>query len=112
PFLELALPEAPAIEVEAPDRWRVDDRSLNLDLERLEVGAPDAKQWGAHQALRAGVVRVWSLAWLNRLPELFAGHPDEVSITVRGDRPLPILALLDTIDLLEATRRAYGLGSP
>jgi ATP-dependent DNA helicase RecQ len=124
PFFERALPEPEPLEAPrpGPEHWRLGGAPVGVDaLEALQASprwalAQARRQglavrrgdpaWGRWLALGPAALRLWSAAWLARLG---AEGPGELRVRVRGDQPLPVLALFDSLELLEAVRRLYGL---
>lgn len=124
PFFERAMPDSAALDAPkpGPEHWRLGGAPVTVDaLEALQASSRwtlvQAKRqgiavrsgdpaWGRWLVLGPAALRLWSAAWLARLG---TGESGELRVRIRGDQPLPVLALLDSLELLEVVRRLYGL---
>lgn len=127
PFLERALPEPEPLETigPSPEQWHLGGAPVEVKALEVLQALPRWAQklahrqgldirrggpaWGRWLVLGPVALRLWSAAWLARLG---TEGPGELRVRVRGDQPLPVLALLDSLELLAAVRRLYGLKHP
>jgi len=70
---------------------------------------PPAEPWEHWLTVAPLQLRLWSMAWLGRLQDAVTAGQPRLQIRLTEDDPLPLLALWDTLELLEATRRLYNL---
>ncbi|MGM9319348.1 DEAD/DEAH box helicase [Deinococcus aquaticus] len=127
-FLERVLsgPEGLSAVPGDPLQWRLNGRPVTFSAEDLlSPGLPrgvqtQVKTAGAARRPKAAPgehwltvaplqLRLWSMAWLSRLQQAIAGGHTRFRIRMLTTDPLPVLALWDTLELLEATRRLYDL---
>ncbi|MER3445233.1 MAG: hypothetical protein C4344_07905, partial [Acidimicrobiia bacterium] len=120
PFLERALPEPEPLETigPSPEQWHLGGAPVEVKALEVLQALPRWAQklahrqgldirrggpaWGRWLVLGPVALRLWSAAWLARLG---TEGPGELRVRVRGDQPLPVLALLDSLELLAAVRQ-------
>lgn len=78
-------------------------KKMGLDLS----GQTALATQGAEHAMR---LRLWAMMWLKHLETLALEGTDHLRVKVRKDDVVPVLALWDTLELIEAARSLYGVG--
>ncbi|RJF75607.1 ATP-dependent DNA helicase RecQ [Deinococcus cavernae] len=127
-FLERVLPNAAQVKAvpDEPLRWLVQGQVVTLSEEDMlalrlprqvqvqvkKLGGPlraKPQAWEHWLTLAPLQLRVWAMAWLSRLEALIHAGQRELHVKLLEDNPLPLLALWDSLELLEAVRRLYTL---
>lgn len=127
-FLERVLPSAQGVQAvpDQPLRWMVQGQVVtlseeevlalrvprNVQLQVKKLGQPlraKPQAWEHWLTLAPLQLRVWGMAWLDRMEALMHAGQRELHVSLLDDNPLPLLALWDSLELLEAVRRLYTL---
>ena len=66
-------------------------------------------EWEKWMTIAPASIRLWATAWLQKLEGYILEGTPRLRIRVYAEDPIPILALWDSLELLEAVRRLYGL---
>lgn len=127
-FLERVLPASGAVQPvpDEPIKWLVQGQVVTLSEEELlaprlprsvqvqlkKTGQPlrpKPAAWEYWLTLAPLQLRLWGMAWLSRLEQAMQAGQRHLRIKLLEDHPLPLLALWDSLELLEAVRRLYTL---
>lgn len=127
-FLERVLPSAVSVQPvpDQPLRWLVEGQVVTLSEEEVlalrlprsvqlqvkKIGQPlrpKPEAWEHWLTLAPLQLRVWGMAWLSRLEAVMHAGQRELHVRLADDNPLPLLALWDSLELLEAVKRLYTL---
>lgn len=127
-FLERVLPTSEAVQP-IPDQpliWLVQGQAVTLSEEELlalrlpnkvqrevkKIGQPlrpKPATWEHWLTLAPLQLRLWGMAWLSRLEQSIHTGQRQLHVRLLDDNPLPLLALWDSLELLEAVKRLYTL---
>lgn len=127
-FLERVLPTAAAVQLvpDQPLKWLVQGQVVSLSeqavlalqlprdvqgqVKRLgQALRPKPEAWEHWLTLAPLQVRLWAMAWLDRLEQTIRGGQRHLRVKLLDDNPLPLLALWDSLELLEAVKGLYTL---
>ncbi|MGI6083115.1 MAG: DEAD/DEAH box helicase, partial [Limnochordia bacterium] len=124
-LLERALESPGDLRAEGPGVWIIGNEEIAVPLQALlsariprrlravarRSGRPRERgaEWERWVTIAPASIRLWATAWLHKLERHIEEGTSELRIRIHTDEILPIISLWDSLELLEAIRRLYGL---